>query len=87
MKKITFRSIQRSLSKCSFNPNDSGPLKIITEVNNPYYYLQRSIEFISEALQISDKIHDSESLENYNDRLIKSIQLIILAKEYKNNAN
>lgn len=72
MKKITVKQIRSFLSTCKFNPNEPGPLKIILETNNPNYYEMRAIEFIREA-------RASFNLKDYEEKIQKAIQLLILA--------
>ncbi len=88
MKKLTFRQVQKALSNCVFHPNEPGPLKIIIDVNNPDFYELRAIESIWEARQIKDNLLDNPKLlEQYNNTIITAIQLLILAKETRNNVD
>jgi hypothetical protein len=46
---MNFRAIQRLLSSCAFNPNEPGPMKVIVDVGDPNYYLNRAVEMIRES--------------------------------------
>jgi len=83
--KPKYTNICAFLRKCFFNPNKLGPLKIISDIGNADYYEQRAIEFIKEAPLCHGKATISqtfkEALENYDDKIIKAIQLLSLARE------
>jgi hypothetical protein len=92
--KITYTSISRFIKSCIFNPRLNGPLKIISEIDNPDYYENRAIEFIREAqqhLRIQEEMKKLDSnfiidLKQYDDIIIKTIQLLALSRETRHNS-
>lgn len=68
--KIYKKDIQKLLSEISFNPNERGPLSIITETNNTSYWINRAKELISEA---------QDDKKSYDDLIKKAIRLLCLA--------
>ncbi len=81
--KITYTQIKAFLNRCVWNPRIPGPLKIISEIDNAEYYEQRAIEFIKEA-NCLNTINDL-TLANYDDKIIKAVQLLALAREVRYN--
>lgn len=79
-KKITYNGIEKFLIRCKFNPKSLGSLKVISDVGNSLYYEQRAIEFIQEASNFMNC-----DLEEYDISIIKAIQLLVLARETRNN--
>lgn len=82
-KKITYNGIEKFLIRCKFNPKNHGSLKIISDVGNPLYYEQRAVEFIQEASNLMNS--EYRDLEEYDISIIKAIQLLVLARETRNN--
>jgi hypothetical protein len=39
--------IKKILSECAFDPRANGPMKVIVEMNDTFYYTGRAQEFIS----------------------------------------
>ncbi len=73
--KITYTDIRSFLNRCVFNPKKIGPLSIIADVGNPDYFELRACEFIKESQ------HNTIHLRDYDDKIIKAIQLLCLARE------
>lgn len=78
---ITYTHIKTFLTKCCFNPRSAGPLAIISDINNPNYYEQRAVEFIREAA----KSVEDDTLDRYDDMIIKAIRLLALANLSRHN--
>jgi len=73
-----------------FNPKVEGPMNIITEDANPNYLESRAMEFIREARQCLGTNPEQPTdmqLQQYNDRLIKAIALLGLAKLTRRRTN
>ena len=68
MSRPTKSLISKILNTCKFNPRVPGPLRIISDVGNTDYYMNRAIEFIEGAKH-----------ENQRDRLLSAIALLALA--------
>ncbi len=79
MMKITYTSIKSFLNKCVFNPKKPGPLSIISDIGNPDYYERRATEYIKEAGILETRLRSN--LPYYDDKIIKAIQLLCLARE------
>jgi hypothetical protein len=48
-KRVNKTQLQRILRESVFDPNEPGPLKVISDVGNVDYYRNRSIELISDG--------------------------------------
>jgi hypothetical protein len=78
------------LRKCFFNPRKLGPLTIISDIGNSEYYEMRAVEFIKEApwnMIDGSTVKDTmiNHLEKYDDKIIKAIQLLVLARQTRYN--
>lgn len=69
--KVTKRKLQAILKESVFTPSEPGPLKIIAEVGDKNYYVQRSIELCKMFLE-----------DPGLDYLTQAISLLALAKYY-----
>ena len=67
------RQIATALREAVFTPGKPGPLKIISDVGNPDYYIKRSIEFLARSLE-------SPTQEQKTYYLNMALSLIALAK-------
>lgn len=83
--KITYTDIKKFLNQCVFNPNKLGPLSIIADVGNADYYEIRACEFIKEAKDYVPTIFRGPY--DYDDKIIKAIQLLCLAREIRTREN
>jgi hypothetical protein len=79
MKPISLTRVRKFLQLVQFNPNLPGPIKIISDVNNPDYFENRAIEFIREA--------EFDYRQNYDEKIIYAIRLLILARETRIDKN
>ena len=61
----TAAAIKRVYRDCVFSPRKDGPLKIIADVGNPAYYVQRAREILARVMDSGD--------------LKRAIQLLALA--------
>ena len=69
-KGVNKKLIAQILRDSVFSPTETGPLKMIAEVGDPRYYIQRTIELLRSALQCP-----------FNDNEIQmAISLLALAK-------
>lgn len=59
----TKTQISKILNDCKFNPKLDGPLKVISDVGNTDYYMNRAVEFITEAKSLK-RCGKSPSLRN-----------------------
>lgn len=48
-RKLGVKKIKQILSESAFDPNQPGPLKVITDLQNAEYYRMRAIELIREG--------------------------------------
>jgi hypothetical protein len=88
--KPSYTDICNFLRKCFFNPRKLGPLTIISDIGNAEYYEMRAVEFIKEAPNntfIGGTLKEAmiNSLEKYDDKIIKAIQLLVLARQTRYN--
>jgi len=83
--KPSYTDISAFLRKCFFNPRKPGPLNIISDIGNAEYYEMRAIEYVKEAPLCYCKATIpqtfEEALESYDDKIIKAIQLLSLARQ------
>jgi len=72
------RQINKALRDCSFNPNERGPMRVVIDVNDPHYFLNRAIE----AIKSSDlRYSPVRGLRLFDtNQLTFAIKLLILAK-------
>lgn len=71
-KKPGKKQLQKLLAESAFNPDLTGPLKIIADLRNPQYCEIRAIELIQEA-RLSD-------MDHYHDKIKQAISLLVLAR-------
>jgi hypothetical protein len=89
---MKYKQLTEVLKKVRFNPNKSGPMKIVAEVDNTEYWQMRAVELIRESLSIREEADNSDyrgkderfrhiQINNpqRSERLIKAIQLLLLA--------
>lgn len=69
--KVNKRNISRVLRDCTFSPQFDPVMKVIVDVGNPRYYINRAIE---ELKRVPDELPFEDK------RLTTAIQLIVLAK-------
>ena len=74
------RQIAKALREAIFTPGKPGPLKIIADVGNADYYINRSIEFLTLSLE-SPTIDQCLYYQNM------ALSLIALAKVTYEKAN
>jgi len=71
--KITKKELAAVLRESVFAPNKPGPLKVIVDVGDPRYFMQRALELIILSLQ-------SPTVEQKRDYLGDAITLLGVAK-------
>lgn len=92
--RLTKKQIQQTLSACVFNPNETGPMKMIIDnafdnnnIEQSINYLEiKSKELIEEArlAMKNEDIVDPMKLQIYNEKLSKAICLLAIAKCLRN---
>ena len=93
--RITKKQIQQALSSCVFNPNETGPMKMIidnafdnSDFNQALNYLEIKAKELIEEGRLSireDNINPYKNnrelnLSIYNEKLSKAICLLAIAK-------
>lgn len=71
--RINKRELAATLRESVFAPNKPGPLKIMVDVGDPRYYIQRAMEFGTLTLQ-------SPTIDQQIDYLEQAIALLAVAK-------
>lgn len=74
-KKPGQKQLQKLLAESVFNPDKTGPLKIIADLRNAGYCEIRAIELIQEA-----RLSKADDHEHYHDKIKQAISLLVLAR-------
>ena len=79
-RKPTITLIRKMLKEAAFNPKESGPMKVLADMQDPHYYEVKAIELIMEAKAI--RMHQKWWRNNtrYHEALNQAIQLLALAR-------
>ena len=86
---MTHRQLRMILNESLINPKKPGPMRVITDADNPEYWCQRAVEFIQEGNQAIGGLLANEGimtvderLRKYQHNLKKAITLLSLARGY-----
>jgi hypothetical protein len=75
------REIRQLLSRATFNPNEEGPLAVVTESGDIHYFELRAIELIREAQFVrTSQPFDDSIAAIYEEKLLRATQLLTLAR-------
>lgn len=80
--KISLKELRKQLTQCLFNPKKPGPMSILAEMNDAYYWESRAIEAIREAQSLG--LNEFGQVLGVKgamrlDKLRQAVQLILLA--------
>lgn len=73
--KPKYSDIRRALKDIPFKPDEPGFMKIVTDVNDPSYWVNRAIEELKSLMDIDDRDSDA--------KLRLAIQLLAYTRAYK----
>lgn len=79
-KLVSATQLRKTLSQCVFNPRQPGPMKVVTQMDNPEYWMLRSVEETMKAQDIFKWETDEADREKLLKHLEQAIQLLGLAK-------
>ncbi len=64
---MTYNQLRKILNESLINPNKPGPMKVLVEINNPDYWVTRTVELLSDPT---------------DENLKKAITLLALTRAY-----